>query len=664
MFRPATRQLARSYARHTLRTAARPSYRAAAAFPVPAARCYAIKTPRSPKDDKDGGAPRKKDEDAPARTSKFDGKKEASRPPLPEGWVYLTEEELRTAKNLLNEFPLSVQRFEGDRSIFDMLGHGVPVELRDMIRRKMDGKFSLIFDSWALLGIQDKLVETWMRYEDNKKKTDFNSNDVPPGVEQNEAMRQGREARSRQEEEEGQQQQPGQGQGNGQGQGPRPGKGSGKGPRPEDKKTLSEWVLIGLCSGGAFALYSLTSSESSRDISWQELRKNFLDKGLVERMTVVGDRVRVTLNQEATRAIYPDSIAARPGFHYYFGFGSVELFENNLEEAQRELGIPPSERIPVDYASSSMLGSIILSFGPTLLLVGLLIFASRRSGGMGGGGGGGVFGFGKSKAKMFNQDTAVRVKFDDVAGMDEAKMEIMEFVSFLKTPERFQKLGAKIPRGAILSGPPGTGKTLLAKATAGESQVPFFSVSGSEFIEMFVGVGASRVRDLFATARKNAPCIIFIDEIDAIGRSRSDGSFKGGGNDERESTLNQILTEMDGFNTTEQVVVLAGTNRPDILDQALMRPGRFDRHINIDRPTMKGRKDIFKVHLKKILTKEDIEYLTGRLAALTPGFAGADIANAVNEAALVGMFFLPFCPSPAPMLTTRQLRAPAPSRSP
>jgi AFG3 family protein len=195
-----------------------------------------------------------------------------------------------------------------------------------------------------------------------------------------------------------------------------------------------------------------------------------------------------------------------------------------------------------------------------------------------------------------------------------------------------------IPRGAVLSGPPGTGKTLLAKATAGESQVPFYSVSGSEFVEMFVGVGASRVRDLFATARKNAPCIIFIDEIDAVGRARTDSGVRGGGNEEREATLNQILTEMDGFNTSEQVVVLAGTNRPDVLDEALLRPGRFDRHIHIDKPTMKGRQDIFKVHLRKILTKEDMEYLTGRLAALTPGFAGADIANACNEAALVGMF--------------------------
>jgi AFG3 family protein len=246
---------------------------------------------------------------------------------------------------------------------------------------------------------------------------------------------------------------------------------------------------------------------------------------------------------------------------------------------------------------------------------------------------------GKSRAKQFNHETDVKVKFADVAGMDEAKAEIMEFVAFLKTPEQFQRLGAKIPRGAILSGPPGTGKTLLAKATAGESQVPFFSVSGSEFVEMFVGVGASRVRDLFAMARKNTPCIIFIDEIDAIGKSRGKAGSWGGGNDEREATLNQILTEMDGFNTQEQVVVLAGTNRPDVLDKALMRPGRFDRHISIDRPTMEGRKQIFLVHLKKIVTNEDMEYLTGRLSALTPGFSGADIANCCNEAALIGMSF-------------------------
>lgn len=376
-------------------------------------------------------------------------------------------------------------------------------------------------------------------------------------------------------------------------------------------------------------------SENSREITWQEFRNTFLDKGLVEKVTVVnGTRARVSLHREAVAAMYPDSPAVHANFFYYFTLGSIEAFERKLDDAQSELQIPSSERIPVAYTDDVNWLATILSFAPTLLIAGGLIWLSRRAAGAGGGSSG-VFGMGKSKAKRFNHEDKVKVKFADVAGMDEAKLEIMEFVSFLKDPGVYQKLGAKIPRGAILSGPPGTGKTLLAKATAGESGVPFFSVSGSEFVEMFVGVGPSRVRDLFATARKNTPCIIFIDEIDAIGKSRSKNNF-GGGNDERESTLNQILTEMDGFNTTEQVVVIAGTNRPDILDKALLRPGRFDRHIAIDKPTMDGRKQIFAVHLKGITTSEDIDQLKGRLAALTPGFSGADIANVVNEAALVG----------------------------
>lgn len=382
---------------------------------------------------------------------------------------------------------------------------------------------------------------------------------------------------------------------------------------------------------------SIFPGESSRDITWQEFRNTFFDKGLVEKLTVVNrSKVRVELDRDAVAKLYPESPATNMSFHYYFTIGSVEAFERRLDDAHRELNIPSSERIPVAYADEVPWLATLLSFGPTLLLIGSFFWLSRRAGGAGGGGQSGIFGIGKSRARKFNHETDVKTKFADVAGMDEAKVEIMEFVSFLKRPEQFQRLGAKIPRGAILSGPPGTGKTLLAKATAGESAVPFYSVSGSEFVEMFVGVGPSRVRDLFATARKNTPCIIFIDEIDAIGKSRSKSNF-GGGNDERESTLNQILTEMDGFNTSEQVVVLAGTNRPDVLDKALMRPGRFDRHIAIDKPTMDGRKQIFGVHLKKIVTKEDIEYLKGRLAALTPGFSGADIANCVNEAALVGM---------------------------
>ena len=392
----------------------------------------------------------------------------------------------------------------------------------------------------------------------------------------------------------------------------------------------------------AYLLYRMViPSENSREITWQEFRTTFFDKGLVEKLSVINrSRVRVDLHREATAQMYPESPAQHSNFHYYFSIGSVEAFERKLEDAQKELNIPSSERIPVSYSEEISWVGTALSLGPTLLLIGGLYYLSRRAAG-GSGAQSGIFGIGKSRAKRFNHETDIKIKFSDVAGMDEAKQEIMEFVSFLKSPGQYQRLGAKIPRGAILSGPPGTGKTLLAKATAGESQVPFFSVSGSEFVEMFVGVGPSRVRDLFANARKNTPCIIFIDEIDAIGKARGKGNF-GGGNDERESTLNQILTEMDGFNTSEQVVVLAGTNRPDVLDKALLRPGRFDRHIAIDRPTMEGRKQIFHVHLGKIVTSEDMTFLTSRLAALTPGFSGADIANCCNEAALIGMLQLTY----------------------
>ena len=386
----------------------------------------------------------------------------------------------------------------------------------------------------------------------------------------------------------------------------------------------------------AYMLYRIAiPAENSKEITWQEFRTTFFDKGLVEKLTVTNrSRVRVDLHREAVTRSYPESPAQHANFHYYFSIGSVEAFERKLDGAQNELGIPSAERIPVAYVEEMNWLNALAGLTPTLLFFGSLVWLSRRAGG-GAGGQSGIFGIGKSRAKRFNHETDVQTKFKDVAGMDEAKQEIMEFVSFLKEPGQYQRLGAKIPRGAILSGPPGTGKTLLAKATAGESQVPFFSVSGSEFVEMFVGVGPSRVRDLFANARKNTPCIIFIDEIDAIGKSRGKGNFSGG-NDERESTLNQILTEMDGFNTSEQVVVLAGTNRPDVLDKALLRPGRFDRHIAIDRPTMEGRRQIFNVHLGKIVTDEDMDWLTGRLSALTPGFSGADIANCVNEAALIG----------------------------
>lgn len=404
-------------------------------------------------------------------------------------------------------------------------------------------------------------------------------------------------------------------------------------------RDITKQIDTGTFLATAFVTYLLyrmvIPGENSKEITFQEFKSTFFDKGLVEKLTVLnGTRVRVDLHREATGRMYPESPAQHPGFRYYFTIGSVEAFERNLDQAQNELGIPSSERIPVTYKGETIWTNVLVSLAPTALLIGGLLWLARRGGA--GGGGGGILGIGKSKAKKFNHETDIAVRFKDVAGMDEAKAEIMEFVSFLKDPGQYQRLGAKIPRGALLSGPPGTGKTLLAKATAGESQVPFFSISGSEFVEIFVGVGASRVRDLFQNARKNTPCIIFIDEIDAVGKARGKGNF--GGNDEREGTLNQILTEMDGFNTSEQVVVLAGTNRPDVLDKALLRPGRFDRQIAIDRPTVEGRKQIFNVHLGKILTNENMEYLSGRLAALTPGFSGADIANCVNEAALVGKY--------------------------
>jgi len=378
----------------------------------------------------------------------------------------------------------------------------------------------------------------------------------------------------------------------------------------------------------SYVLYkAMSPSDMSREITWQDFRSTFLDRGLVDRLVVLNrNRVKVYLRQDGS-----GSSGLSHGTTYTFSIGSVDAFEHKLDEAQAELGIPGSERIPVTYRDEINMLSTLVHFAPTLLLVGVLVYMAKKGPG---GSGQGIFGVGKSKAKLFNQETDIAVKFKDVAGMDEAKVEIMEFVKFLKNPAVYEKLGAKIPKGAILSGPPGTGKTLLAKATAGEAGVPFLSVSGSEFVEMFVGVGASRVRDLFASAKKHAPCIIFVDEIDAIGKARGKGG-QFGGNDERESTLNQLLVEMDGFGSNEHVVVLAGTNRPDVLDDALMRPGRFDRHIAIDRPDIKGRGDIFKVHLRPIKTDEDIPKLAQKLAALTPGFSGADIHNVCNEAALI-----------------------------
>lgn len=383
-------------------------------------------------------------------------------------------------------------------------------------------------------------------------------------------------------------------------------------------KITPQHILIGLLVTFIFMSLASQGSMNTNEISWQEFQREYLDKGAVRKLTVVNK----------------STVYVNTGFgsSVYFTIGSIDLFEKRMEEAQK--GVPPNERIPINYIEQGSLLSTLFSFLPTLLLLGAMFWMTRKPSGGQGGFGGGLFGMGQSKAKLYNKATDVNVKFADVAGMDEAKEEIMEFVKFLKEPAKYEELGAKIPRGAILSGPPGTGKTLLAKATAGEANVPFFTVSGSEFIEMFAGVGASRVRDLFKAARAKAPSIIFIDEIDAIGKARNKG-FVSGGHDEREATLNQLLVEMDGFESSDHVVVLAGTNRADVLDAALLRPGRFDRHITIDRPDIEGRISIYNVHLKKIKYNKDIPQLSGKLAAMTPGFSGADIANVVNEAALI-----------------------------
>ncbi|KAK6890836.1 Mitochondrial respiratory chain complexes assembly protein YTA12 [Candida tropicalis] len=377
-------------------------------------------------------------------------------------------------------------------------------------------------------------------------------------------------------------------------------------------------------------LFTTSGSSDANEITFQTFVTDYLTKNLVKKVTVVNNSVvEIELNDNGMQQTHQQQL--------YFTIGSVESFERNLREAQDKYDIPPQLRVPVHYTTKGNMTRVLINFLPTILFLGAIYWMTKKAassmGGMG------PMGFGKSTAKKFNQETDIKIKFKDVAGMEEAKQEVMEFVKFLQKPEKYEKLGAKIPRGAILSGPPGTGKTLLAKATAGEAGVPFYSVSGSEFVEMFVGVGASRVRDLFKTARENAPSIVFVDEIDAIGKQRSKGNATGA-NDERETTLNQLLVEMDGFDTTDHVVVLAGTNRPDILDKALMRPGRFDRHVHIDNPELHGRKEIFEVHLKKITLQKDIDPdLSGRLAALTPGFSGADIANVCNEAALIAARF-------------------------
>lgn len=365
---------------------------------------------------------------------------------------------------------------------------------------------------------------------------------------------------------------------------------------------------------------------------------DYLSKKQVSKLVVVNnEQVEVFLKQGAVPPATPGRVPTiasgtekTPAFT--FKIGSLDQFAKDLSDAQKNTADADKVLVVYDHRGDGKFGLLYNFLLPMLLIVAMFFLVYRKMGtGGGAGGAGGIFNIGKSKAQLFEKGTKVNITFNDVAGLDEAKVEVMEIVDFLKNPKKYTALGGKIPKGALLVGPPGTGKTLLAKAMAGEAQVPFFSMSGSDFVELFVGVGASRVRDLFKQAREKAPCIVFIDEIDAIGRARGKNMVMS--NDERENTLNQMLVEMDGFSGDSGIIVLAATNRPDVLDSALLRPGRFDRQISIDIPDVKGREKIFEVHLKPIKRSKDLNIR--KLAIQTPGFAGADIANICNEAALI-----------------------------
>ncbi|KAI5098492.1 AFG3-like protein 2, partial [Silurus meridionalis] len=393
---------------------------------------------------------------------------------------------------------------------------------------------------------------------------------------------------------------------------------------PWDEK--SSWNVFFTGAGLLATFLYLYLRDKGREISWRDFVNHYLARGLVERLEVI--------NKQYVRVIPARDLNASDVSHVWFNIGTVDTFERNLEQAQQELGLERSHKLSVLYSTEKD-WSILAILLPVIAVFGLLVFSSKqwKPGGWQRRRGNNIFRMTESKAKIVRDSINVRLK--DVAGCEEAKLEILEFVNFLKKPKQYQELGARIPQGAVLSGPPGTGKTLLAKATAGEAGVPFITVNGSEFQEMFVGVGAARVRDTFALARRHAPCILFIDEIDAIGRKRGQGHFSG--QSEQENTLNQLLVEMDGFNSSTNVVVLAATNRVDILDPALLRPGRFDRHIYIGPPDIKGRASVFKVHMRPLKLDSSLtsENLARKLAALTPGFTGADIANVCNEAALI-----------------------------
>lgn len=402
---------------------------------------------------------------------------------------------------------------------------------------------------------------------------------------------------------------------------------------PNFKSSSGLYWLYGLVAIFLVGIYFSDDNHSAKEIGYNEI-KYLVETNSVSKITVItNDKyAEATVKEGKMRnAFGSDSTkyAANPKVHVKIP--SADRFTEDLTEWQKEDGV---EKVDLTFTEdSSMFEGFLYTFGPFILLIFFWMFIMQRMGG-GGAGPGGVFNVGKSKAQLFDKgNNPNKVTFKDVAGLSEAKQEVEEIVEFLKNPARYTELGGKIPKGAILVGPPGTGKTLLAKAVAGEADVPFFSLSGSDFVEMFVGVGASRVRDLFRQAKEKAPCIIFIDEIDAIGRARGKNASMGGGNDERESTLNQLLTEMDGFGTNSGVILLAATNRVDILDKALVRAGRFDRQIHVDLPDVHDRKAIFNVHLSKLKLADDID--VDFLSRQTPGFSGADIANVCNEAALI-----------------------------
>ncbi|MBU2590605.1 MAG: ATP-dependent zinc metalloprotease FtsH [Nitrospinae bacterium] len=369
-------------------------------------------------------------------------------------------------------------------------------------------------------------------------------------------------------------------------------------------KNLSLWLIIALVTVALFNIFSNTPPTASKELVYSDLIAA-VEKGEISEVTIEGNNLKAKFNSgETVKTFAPND---------------PEMIKILKEKGVKINAVPP--------ARNSWVTEILISWLPMIIFFGVWIFFMRQ---MQGGGKGGALSFGKSKAKLLTEGTN-KITFNDVAGIEEAKEELEEIIEFLKEPQKFQKLGGKIPKGVLLMGPPGTGKTLLARAIAGEAGVPFFSISGSDFVEMFVGVGASRVRDLFEQGKKHAPCIIFIDEIDAVGRHR--GAGLGGGHDEREQTLNQLLVEMDGFESNEGVIMIAATNRPDVLDPALMRPGRFDRQVVVPRPDVKGRTGILNVHMKDIPVENDVDSKV--IARGTPGFSGADLANLVNEAALL-----------------------------